>query len=106
MVLQKENDPFGAACSLNDWSVRRLGKVGKQASDKQPTDTGRHSLEHFSTIDHNRFMWVDKYVLDTLNFHSSASQLRFLQFLIKEGAEVSRDINNAFTLPWLSLEAL
>jgi hypothetical protein len=51
-------------------------------------------------------MWVDKYVLDTLNFHSSASQLRFLQFLIKEGAEVSRDINNAFTLPWLSLEAL
>jgi hypothetical protein len=60
-------------------------------------------LEHFSTIDHNRFMWVDKYVLDTLNFHSSASQLRFLQFLIKEGAEVSRDINNAFMLPLLSL---
>ena len=53
MVLQKENDPFGAARSLNDWSVSGPGKAGKQTSAEQRTDTGRHSMKHFSTIDHN-----------------------------------------------------
>jgi hypothetical protein len=53
MVLQKENNPFGAARSLNDWRVSGLGKVGKQTGTEQRTDTGRHSMKYFSAIDHN-----------------------------------------------------
>jgi hypothetical protein len=53
MVLQKENDPLGSADNWYHWRVSRLSQVRQQTRAKQRSDTGRHSMKHFSAIAHN-----------------------------------------------------
>jgi hypothetical protein len=53
MVLQKENNPFGTTRSLNGGRASGMGIVWKQTGTEKRTDTGRHSMKHFSTINHN-----------------------------------------------------